>query len=89
MVVISENKIRLFIKYMVSHRCKLMVKSELEKLNIEYGVVDLGAVEILQNISTEQRELLKVNLLKSGLELLDDKISVLIERIQNVVVEID
>jgi len=78
---------KIFIKYMVSLRCKLMVKHELEKLKIKYVAIDLGVVEILEDITCEQREQLKKNLLKSGLELLDDKKSILIERIKNVVVE--
>jgi AraC-like DNA-binding protein len=87
MVAVSDAKVKLYIKYMVSHRCKLKVKEELKKLNIKYVVVDLGVVEIFKDISTEIRELLKFNLNKSGLELLDDKRSIIIERIQNVVVE--
>lgn len=87
MLVIPEVKHKLYIKYMVSLRCKLMVKEELKKLGIRYVVVDLGVVEILEDITPEQRMQLKANLHKTGLELLDDKRSILIERIKNVVVE--
>ena len=87
MLVIPDVKVRLFIKFMVSLRCKLVVKEELKNLNIKYVVVDLGVVEIFEHISPEQHEQLRVNLLKSGLELLDDKRSIIIERIQNIVVE--
>jgi AraC-like DNA-binding protein len=87
MIGITEPKVKLYIKYMVSLRCKIKVKEELRKLNIRYGVVDLGLVEIYKDVSPEIRELLKVNLSKSGLELLDDKKSIMIERIQNAVVE--
>ena len=72
---------------MVSHRCKLKVKEELEKLNIDFVVIDLGVVEVFKAISPEIREILKINLHKSGLELLDDKRSIIIERIQNTAVE--
>jgi AraC-like DNA-binding protein len=77
----------LYIKYMVSLRCKMMVEEELKKLGLHHMVVDLGSVEILKTITTEQREALKINLLKSGLELLDDKKSILIEKITNVIIE--
>ncbi|MEX1192118.1 MAG: AraC family transcriptional regulator [Brumimicrobium sp.] len=87
MIPITETKAKLYIKYMVSLRCKLKVKEELRKLNIKYGVVDLGVVEIFKSISPELKELLRVNLKKSGLDLLDDKKSILIERIQNTVVD--
>ena len=72
---------------MVSNRCKMAVKEELKKLKLHYMVVDLGEVEIMENISTEQRQLLKAALLDSGLELMDDKKSMLIEKIKNVIIE--
>lgn len=72
---------------MVSLRCKMMVKEELKKLGLWYVVVDLGTIEILKDITLEQRELLKAALLKSGLELMDDKKAILIEKIKNVVTE--
>ena len=78
---------KLYIKYMVSLRCKMMVKDELEKLGLKYIVIDLGMVEILEDITAEQREQLKKNLHKSGLELLDNKKSILIEKIKNVITE--
>ena len=72
---------------MVSLRCKLLVKEELHILGLRYGSIDLGVVEIQEEISEQQREQLKTNLLRSGLELLDDKRSILIERIKNVIIE--
>lgn len=87
MLVIPDVDTKLYIKYMVSHRCKLMVMEELKNLDIKYAVVDLGVVQIHGYISIEQREQLGLNLLKSGLELMDDKKSVIIERIKNIIVE--
>jgi AraC-like DNA-binding protein len=78
---------KLYIKYMVSLRCKMMVKEELKKLGINYVIVELGVVEILEDITQQQHEQLKASLLKSGLELLDNKKSTLIEKIKNVIVE--
>ena len=78
---------KLYVKYMVSQRCKMMVKEELKKLGICYVVVDLGVIEILEDITTEQHDQLKVNLQKSGLELLDDKRAILVEGIKNVIIE--
>lgn len=72
---------------MVSNRCKMAVKEELKKLGLHFIVVELGEVEIMEKISPEQRELLKTGLLDSGLELMDDRRSVLIERIKNVIVD--
>jgi AraC-like DNA-binding protein len=73
---------------MVSLRCKMLVKEELKKIGLHYTHVDLGMVEIQEEISHEQFEELKKNLAKSGLELLDDKKTILIERIKNVIIEL-
>jgi AraC-like DNA-binding protein len=65
-----------------------MVKEELRKLGINCAIIDLGVIEIKEAITQEQRDRLKRSLQKSGLELLDDKKSILIERIKNLVVEL-
>lgn len=78
---------KLYIKFMVSLRCKMIVKEELQKLGLKYVVIELGVVEVLEDITKEQREQLKINLLKSGLELLDNKKSILIDMIKNVIIE--
>ena len=72
---------------MVSNRCKMAVKKVLGELGLHFIVVDLGEVEIMENISAEQREKMKIALLNTGLELMDDKKAILIERIKNAVVE--
>lgn len=65
----------------------MIVQEELTKLGLHYVIVDLGMVDILENITSVQHDQLKVNLLRSGLELLDDKKSILIEKIKNIVIE--
>jgi AraC-like DNA-binding protein len=72
---------------MVSNRCKMAVKDELKKLGLHFIVVDLGEVEIMEDLSAEQMERLKAGLLSSGLQLMDDKKAVLIEKINNVITE--
>lgn len=78
---------KLYIKYMVSLRCKMMVKEELKKLGLHFIVVELGEIDIMETLNVEQRRELKAGLLQSGLELMDDKKAVLIERIKNVIIE--
>ncbi len=51
---------KLYIKYMVSIRCKMMVKSELDKLGLVYGAIDLGEVEVKEALLPEKYEQLKV-----------------------------
>ena|ERR1035438_2289657 len=72
---------------MVSNRCKMAVKEELRKLGLHFILVELGEVEIMEILSAGQREELKAGLLVSGLELMDDKRAVLIEKIKNAVIE--
>jgi AraC-like DNA-binding protein len=72
---------------MVSIRCKMVVKSELDKLGLHYARVDLGEVEVKENIMPRQREQLKIALKKSGLELMEDHKSILIEKIKTIIVE--
>ena len=73
---------------MVCIRCKLVVKDELTKLGLHYNSVELGEAEIVENVTDTQREQFKIALLKSGLELMDDKKSVLIQQIKNTIVEL-
>jgi len=68
-------------------RCKMAVKAELDKLGLHYTKVELGEVEVMEDISEEERIQLKTELLKSGLELMDDQKSILIEKIKNTIVE--
>jgi len=72
---------------MVSNRCKLAVKDALKNLGLHYIVVDLGEIDIMETISPEIRDQLKLNLHASGLELMDDKRAMLIEKIKNVIIE--
>ncbi len=78
---------KLHIKYMVSLRCKMVVKDELRKLGINYSNISLGQVELAEEINRSQLEDLRTALKQSGLELMDDKKSVLIEKIKDVVIE--
>lgn len=72
---------------MVSLRCKLLVQSELEKLGLAYTNIELGIVETKEDLTQQQQEELKSNLARSGLELLDDKKSILINKVKNTIVE--
>lgn len=78
---------KLYIKYMVSLRCKMVVKAELKNLGIHFTSVELGVVEIMGDLSPQKREKLKQELLESGLELMEDKKAMLIEKIKIVITE--
>lgn len=78
---------KLFIKNMVSVRCKIVVKEELNKLGIQFAIVDIGEVNLMEDITPEQKEEFRAALLTSGLELMEDKKSVLIEKVKNIIID--
>ena len=72
---------------MVSNRCKLAVKEELKEMGLHFIMVDLGEVEIMETLTIAQRDVLKKRLSSSGLELMDDKKAILIEKIKNSIIQ--
>ncbi len=78
---------KLYFKYMVSLRCKMLVQEELRKLGLQCASVELGMVEINHDITIEQRTMLQKALISAGLELLDDQKIILVEKIKNVIIE--
>lgn len=79
---------KLYIKNMVCSRCKMVVKSELEKLGLHAVSITLGEVEL----EAECSEIQKKNLLKSlrslGFDLIDDKKNITIERIKAALIDL-
>jgi len=73
---------------MVCGRCKMVVKSELDKLGLQTITVELGEVELQDNITDSQKELLLKNLQALGFDLIDDKKSKTIEKIKNLIVDL-
>ncbi len=72
---------------MVSLRCKMLVKEELIKLGITNCTVDLGVVDIQEDITEDQLKEFRNKLKMAGLELLDDNRNILVEKIKNVIIE--
>lgn len=72
---------------MVSVRCKMAVKDVFKNLGLHFMVVDLGEVEIMEELSVEQEAALKASLHEIGLELMEDKKAILIEKIKNLITE--
>ncbi len=73
---------------MVCIRCQMVVKSELEKLDLPYVDVKIGEAKIIGNVLPEQLEQLDIALKKSGLELMDNKKSILVEKIKSAIIEL-
>lgn len=73
---------------MVSLRCKMAVKEELDKLKLKHTSIELGEVNLKKNITGDDREFLRKGLIKKGLELIDDKKSLLIEKTKTTIIEL-
>ena len=65
----------------------MVVKEVLKELGLHFVVVELGEVDIMEDLTLELRNQLKASLLECGLELMDDKRAVLIEKIKKVIIE--
>jgi len=76
-----------FIKNMVSIRCKIVVKSELERLNLHYTSVRLGEIDTPESLTMLEFANLHKGLYKAGLELMDNTRSILIEKMRNIIIE--
>ena len=73
---------------MVCIRCQMVVTAELEKLGIRYMDVKIGEVHTLENVSRDKLDQLDIELKKAGLLLMDDKKSILVEKIKAAVIEL-
>ena len=73
---------------MVCGRCKMVVKSELDKLGLQTIAVELGEVELQDDITDSQKEILLKNLQALGFDFIDDKKSKTIEKIKNLIVDL-
>ncbi|HEY9114908.1 MAG TPA: helix-turn-helix domain-containing protein [Bacteroidales bacterium] len=82
------NNTTLNIKNMVCNRCIKAVEHELEKLKIVPVKVTLGSVELNEGLDEQTMELFRKALLENGFELIDDKKSLIIEKIKTLVIEL-
>jgi len=86
--VTEKDRLKLFIKNMVSLRCTIVVKSELDKLGLHYNSVELGEVDLSDKASRDQLERLDIALKLTGLELMDDNKKILVEKIKTTIIEL-
>jgi AraC-like DNA-binding protein len=78
---------KLYIRNMACDCCSELIGRILDDLSIKYSRVDLGHADLIEQITSAQKDALNIELRKSGFELLDDKRAILIEKIRNVVDE--
>lgn len=79
---------RIYIKNMVCPRCIMAVKQILDTLNLKYTFVDLGQVELVKELETNDKLRFSEELRKIGFEIIEDKRARLIEQIKKVILEI-
>jgi len=79
---------RVYIKYMVSLRCKNLVMAKLDKLAVPYEHVELGYADLLKELNSDELAILNTELKSAGLELLDNHNAILIEKIKNLIIEL-
>jgi len=73
---------------MVCIRCQMVVKSEIEKLGLHYYYVKIGEADIIEDLLPDQLEQFNTGLKKAGLVLMDDKKSILVEKIKSAIIEL-
>jgi len=83
----SNDSMKLYIKYTLYVQCKKEMLEQLDQLGLHYGELEKGELEITEDVDYDQIVKLKTNLVNSGLELVDDRKSNLVQKIKNVITE--
>jgi copper chaperone CopZ len=76
---------KLYIKNMACDCCRVLIKEEIEKLGLTPMNVDLGEADVKQNLTAAQKEKLNEGLKKAGLEIIEDKRGILLEKIKKLI----
>ncbi|RIA09339.1 AraC-like DNA-binding protein [Flavobacteriaceae bacterium MAR_2010_72] len=79
---------KLSVKNMVCPRCIMVVNNELNSLNITPDTITMGEFEIKEALNDEQLIAFKNQMLKHGFEVLDDRKTVLVEKVKNIIIEL-
>ena len=84
----TTHRMKLYIKFMFSERCKTAVREELKKLGLHFKLMDLGEVDVMEDLTPSEREQLAAALLLSGLELMEDKRGNLLDKVRVSILEL-
>jgi hypothetical protein len=79
---------KIHIKYMIGNRCKILVRDILNEMALHFVIIELGEVDIMENITNAQREYLQRELQDAGLELMEDKRAILLEKIKLAILDV-
>jgi AraC-like DNA-binding protein len=77
----------LLIKNMVCHRCVLAVENILRQAGINFNKVLFGEIHLAEEITSEQKEILREKLSRIGFELIDNQLGGLVEKIKALVIK--
>lgn len=78
---------KLYIRYNINTTSKLLLQEQLDKLGLTCQLTGLGELEVKNAISAEQHNQLSVVLKKYGIEILDDRISALVQKTKDTIIE--
>ena len=76
------------IKNMVTNHCIQTVRAELNRMGLKFNYLELGEVDLMNELSTKEYQEFKLDLFKSGFELIENKASVLVEKIKNMIIQL-
>lgn len=76
---------KFYIKYMLCQRCVDRLEEALLASNLHGTTISMGEIELAKPISEEQINLLRSEVLKLGMELIDDKKAAVIEQIKTII----
>lgn len=79
---------KIYIKFMVSLRCKLIVKEILDNLKIDYTTIELGMVECKNRLDADTVAYFDQAIRVYGLEVLEDSKAILVDRIKSLIIEL-
>ena len=78
---------KIYIKNMACESCKVVVREALEELEIPTVKVELGEIVTKVDVSDEEKLALNKKIKKVGLELLEKKDGILIEKIRQIILD--
>ena len=78
---------KIYVRNMACESCKIFVKDALDELGISLVRVDLGEIETREDVSDNEKLELNRKIKKAGMELLEKKQGLLIEKIRKVMID--
>ena len=78
---------KLHVKYDINVCCKMILKDQLDKLQLPYVLTGLGEIEIIDTVSIDQYNELETSLNKYGIEIIDNPKNVFTQKIKDAIVE--